>query len=69
MLLEGAVLAHEKAKTVKPGHQDEAFYGGKIATALYYAKNVLPGVDEKARILAEEDKSAIEISDAAFATV
>jgi alkylation response protein AidB-like acyl-CoA dehydrogenase len=69
MLLEGGVLAHEKAKTVKPGHQDEAFYAGKIATALYYAKNVLPGVDEKARILAEEDKSAIEITDAAFATV
>ncbi len=69
MLLEGAVLAHEKAKSVKPGHQDEAFYAGKVATALYYAKNVLPGVDEKARILAEEDKSAIEITDAAFATV
>jgi alkylation response protein AidB-like acyl-CoA dehydrogenase len=69
MLLDGGVLAHEKAKTVKPGHQDEAFYAGKIATGLYYAKNVLPGVDEKARILAEEDKSAIEITDAAFATV
>ena len=69
MLLDGGVLAHEKAKSVKPGHQDEAFYAGKIATALYYAKNVLPGVDEKARILAEEDKSAIDITDAAFATV
>ncbi len=69
MLLEGALIAHEKGKTVTSGHPDEAFYAGKVATALYYAKNVLPGVDEKARILAEEDKSVLDIADAAFASV
>ncbi len=69
LLLEGAVIAHEKAKTVAAGHPDEAFYAGKIAAALYYARNILPGVEDKARVLAEEDKSALDIPDAAFATV
>jgi alkylation response protein AidB-like acyl-CoA dehydrogenase len=69
LLLDGAILADEKKKSVAAGHPDESFYSGKIAAALYYAKNVLPGVEDKARILAEEDKSALEISDAAFATV
>lgn len=69
LLLEGAAIAHEKKASVAPGHPDEAFYAGKISAALYYAKNVLPGVEDKARVLAEEDKSALEIPDAAFATV
>jgi hypothetical protein len=69
MLLEGAVIAHEKESKVAAGHPDKAFYKGKVSAALYYAKNVLPGVEEKAKILAEEDKSALEIDDASFATV
>lgn len=69
LLLDAAVLASEKQKTVDPGHPDVAFYAGKIASAVYYARNVLPGVDDKARVLAEEDKTALEISEASFATV
>ena len=69
LLLEGAAIAHEKKKTVAAGHPDEAFYAGKIAAGLYYARNVLPGVEDKARVLAEEDKSALDIPDAAFASV
>jgi alkylation response protein AidB-like acyl-CoA dehydrogenase len=68
-LLEGAVVA-EKAKTsVAEGHPDAAFYAGKTAAALYFARNILPDVAHKATLLAEEDKSPIEIPDAAFATV
>jgi hypothetical protein len=46
-----------------------AFYEGKVAAAQYYARNVLPGVELKAKLMAEEDKTPLEISDAAFATV
>ena len=46
-----------------------ATYDGKVAAALYYAKNVLPGVDHKAKLMADEDKSPLEIGDASFATV
>jgi hypothetical protein len=69
LLLQGALVAEEKKKTVAAGHPDEAFYSGKVAAALYFARNILPGVEHKAQLLAEEDKSPLEISDAAFATV
>ena len=69
LLLEGAAIAVEKKKTVAAGHPDVAFYDGKVAAALYYARNVLPGVDFKAKLMAEEDKSPLDIPDAGFATV
>ena len=42
---------------------------GKEAAALYYARNVLPTVGEKVQRMVAEDRSAIEIDEAAFATV
>ena len=69
LLLEGAVVAETAKAKVAADHPDHAFYTGKTAAALYYARNVLPGVEHKAQLLAEEDKSPLEISDAAFATV
>jgi alkylation response protein AidB-like acyl-CoA dehydrogenase len=69
LLLEGAVLAEAAKAKVDAGHPDHAFYTGKTATALYYARNVLPGVEHKAQLLADEDKSPLDIPDAAFATV
>ncbi|HWE30515.1 MAG TPA: acyl-CoA dehydrogenase [Polyangia bacterium] len=69
LLLEGAVIAHDKAPSVAAGHPDAAFYTGKIAAAQFYARNVLPGVEEKARQLESEDRTALEVPDAAFATL
>jgi alkylation response protein AidB-like acyl-CoA dehydrogenase len=69
LLLEGAAIALEKKKSVAVGHPDVAFYEGKIAAAQYFARNVLPAVELKAKLMADEDKSPVEISDAAFATV
>jgi alkylation response protein AidB-like acyl-CoA dehydrogenase len=69
LLLEGAAIAIEKKKSVAAGHPDAAFYEGKIAAALYYARNVLPTVELKARLMGEEDRTPMELSDAAFATV
>jgi alkylation response protein AidB-like acyl-CoA dehydrogenase len=69
MLLDGAAVALEKKKGVAAGHPDAAFYDGKVAAALYYARNVLPGVELKARLMADEDKTPLEITDASFATV
>ncbi len=50
-------------------HPDLAFYTGEIAAAKYFACTVLPGVEEEARHLADEDNTALDIPDAAFATV
>jgi hypothetical protein len=69
MLLDGAAIAQEKKKGVAEGHPDAAFYEGKVAAALYYARTVLPQVEHRAKLMAEEDRTALDISDAAFATV
>ena len=69
VLLEGASIAHEKVKGVAAGHPDKAFYEGKIAAALYFARNVLPGVEHKAMLMQEEDRTPLDIPDAGFATV
>ena len=69
LLLEGAVIADAKLPSVAAGHPDAAFYAGKVAAAQYYARTVLPGVEEKARQLDAEDRSALDIPDAGFASV
>jgi alkylation response protein AidB-like acyl-CoA dehydrogenase len=69
MLLDGAAIALEKKSTVAADHPDAAFYEGKVAAALYFSRNVLPAVALKATLMAEEDRTPIDISDAAFATV
>jgi alkylation response protein AidB-like acyl-CoA dehydrogenase len=71
MLLEGAAIGHEakKSKALAADHPETAFYDGKVAAALFYARNVLPGVEYKAKLMADEDKSPLEIGDASFATV
>ena len=68
LLLEGAAIALEKKQGLAAGHPDAAFYDGKVAAALYYARNVLPGVDLKARMMADEDRSPLEIADESFAS-
>lgn len=69
LLLEQAVIANAKLATLDKEHPDWAFYVGKRHAALYFARNVMPGVADKADILAREDKSPVEIPDAAFSRV
>ncbi len=69
LLLEGAAIAKEKKKGVAAGHPDGAYYDGKVAAALYFARNLLPTVELKAKLMADEDRSPIEIPDAGFASV
>jgi hypothetical protein len=69
LLLEGAHIAEQRLADVAEGHPDRAFYEGKRHAALFFARNVLPGVVHKAQVLEAGDTSAIDIPDAAFATV
>jgi alkylation response protein AidB-like acyl-CoA dehydrogenase len=69
LLLEQAVIASEKLASTDAGHPDHAFYTGKLFAAEYYAFNALPGVAYKATLLNNEDQTAMQIPDAAFATV
>jgi alkylation response protein AidB-like acyl-CoA dehydrogenase len=69
VMLDGAVIADAKKAGLAEGQPDHAFYTGKVAAALYYARNVLPGVEHKAKLMEMEDKTPLDIPDAAFATV
>ena len=68
-LLDGAVIAERRLRELEAGHPDQPFYAGKRAAALYFARNVLPGVQLTAQILAAEDDTALTIPDAAFAAI
>ncbi len=69
LLLEQAKIACDKLPTLAEDHRDRAFYEGKKAGALYFAHNVLSMVPAKADVIASADDSAVQMSEAAFATV
>jgi alkylation response protein AidB-like acyl-CoA dehydrogenase len=69
LLLEGAQIAWERREGRPAADPDSAFYTAKITTAAYYARNVLPGAELKARQIEDEDRSALETPDAGFATI
>jgi alkylation response protein AidB-like acyl-CoA dehydrogenase len=72
LLLDGARIAHDaqaKLPEGDAGAKDRAFYEGKKHAARYFALNVLPAVKLKAEVLGREDSSALDIPDAAFATI
>jgi alkylation response protein AidB-like acyl-CoA dehydrogenase len=61
LLLDGARIALEKLAELPADHDDRRFYEGKRHSAVYYALNVLPGVVAKAKTMANEDRSALDI--------
>jgi hypothetical protein len=69
LLLDAAVIAEAATATLAEDHRDKAFYAGKRHAAQYFARNVLPSVVHKAALLGRTDRSPVEISDDAFATV
>ncbi len=69
LLLDGAAIAHEAQSKVRESDDDWMFYEGKKASAIWFAHNVLPHVVADAKILSFGDSSAIDLPEAAFATV
>ncbi|MFO0554917.1 MAG: acyl-CoA dehydrogenase [Polyangiaceae bacterium] len=69
LLLDGARIASTALETVAEGDPDRAFYTGKIHVAAFFVRNVLPHAKLTAEVLGREDTSAIDIPDAAFASI
>jgi hypothetical protein len=69
LLLQQAAIALSRLEALPADHADRDFYEGKRYAALYFAYNMLPSVEEGARVLSLEDRSAIDIPDGAFAQV
>lgn len=67
LLLDAAVRADAAAAKLPAEHPDRSFYEGKKFAAQYFALNVMPEVMAKAQLIAREDRSSIEIPNAAFA--
>jgi hypothetical protein len=68
LLLWQAGAANEKLAAADGGGADRAFYEGKVASARYFIKHVLPEVDAAAKAIKSEDLSMVEIPDEAFAS-
>jgi hypothetical protein len=68
LLLDAAVIADAARQKVSESHPDRAFYEGKVWTARYYARNVLPTVESAGAMLALEDTSPLEMPLEAFAS-
>ena len=49
------------------GNKDAAFYAGKVMSAKFFIKNVLPEVDAAVKGIKSEDLSIVEIADESFA--
>ncbi|HQK99759.1 MAG TPA: acyl-CoA dehydrogenase [Smithellaceae bacterium] len=58
-LLDQALLAAKKSATLKPGEGDYLFYAGKIASARYYANNILPNASMLASLIKSEEDSVL----------
>jgi alkylation response protein AidB-like acyl-CoA dehydrogenase len=69
LLLDQAVIALEAAAKLPESSTDRAFYEGKKHAALYFARNVLPGVAVKVKSLLQEDTSPMDIADESFAGI
>ena len=68
LLLWQAGVANEKLSAPDGGGADKTFYEGKIASARYFIKHVLPEVDAAAKAIKSGDVSMMKIPDEAFAT-
>jgi hypothetical protein len=66
LLLDAALIGDKAIQKLSATDPDRAFYDGKKFSALWYARNVLPNVEHRARLSALEDTSPIDIADEAF---
>jgi hypothetical protein len=65
-LIEQAAIATEKMDGLAADSVDHAFYSGKIHSAEFFVNNILPGVEMKAKVIENTDRSCIEIAENAF---
>jgi len=66
LLLDQALIAQKKAAEVGADHFDYKFYDGKVKTAKWFLRNVVPAVWCAADIITDGDTSALDIDIAAF---
>lgn len=66
LMLEQGLMARDKLKAVDTESSDGIFYKGKMETAKYFCRNILPNVFARHMALELEDTSSLDIPEAAF---
>ena len=66
LMLEQGLIAREKLSQTDAGSSSGVFYRGKMETAKYFCRNILPNVFARHMSLQQEDTSALDISEEAF---
>jgi alkylation response protein AidB-like acyl-CoA dehydrogenase len=65
-ILQQGLIAREKLAGVEANSADGIFYRGKVETAKYFCRNILPKVFARHTMLEQEDTSALDIPEEAF---
>jgi hypothetical protein len=66
LLLEAALLAEGPLAKAQAGSQDAQFYQGKIASARFFVRNLLPVSIAHTEVIAAGDATALEVPDGGF---
>ncbi len=66
LIIEQAIVAQRKISELGEDHHDYVFYQGKILSAKYYIKNVVPMINSIRDIIKKADTSAVEMPEEAF---
>lgn len=66
LLLEMALLAQKKLDEIDKDHYDYSFYQGKIASARFFVRNIIPEIGAVVLVMKEEDRTALEIDESIF---
>lgn len=69
LLLDQALLAQKKLERVSPDHPDYAFYQGKVASARFYVRNIVPEIEMVLKVVKDGDTSAVDVPEEALTMV
>ena len=61
LLLEQALIAEKQMQELGADHYDYGFYQGKVMTAKFFARNILPEVSFVLTVIKDGDTSALDI--------
>jgi alkylation response protein AidB-like acyl-CoA dehydrogenase len=66
LLLEMALIAQKKMDELGKDHFDYAFYQGKVASARFFTRNILPEIGTLAEVLKTGDSTVLEAQESIF---
>jgi len=66
LLLEQAGIAVKRIKELGEGHYQYPFYIGKVQTARFYIRNIVPEIFNIAEVIKDCDTSAVDLPEEAF---